>query len=334
MKVQSSFQIKGIVSSYPKQVILTDNMPFNSISELSIFKRKIGVLKRRSSSGKLTAKDLGTHAIKNLLDGLKWKAEEIGLLINVTQTPDYSTPGNSYLYQKELEFPDSCFLMDLNVGCTGFIQSLLIALAQGDLLNTSKIIIVCGDTDILTSTERQESNKLMGDAVCAIALEAQNKLLDYTFSFQTNGSDFQSIYSENSFARSISKDSSHLLSPVIQMNGGLIFNYITQIVIPKLKNMELSLETPSQIHFLHQPNLMYYEYIIKKMGWDFKQAPTCIQDFGNVSSAMIPLIIQKNKHLLQKNQKSLLVSFGVGLSFIAAQIELSHNLFTNEVECE
>ncbi|MCZ2393667.1 MAG: hypothetical protein LC105_07425 [Chitinophagales bacterium] len=309
-------------------------MPFKSDIELSVFKRKIGVLERRSSYGKLTAQDLGNRAIQQLLDGLKWSSSEVGLLISATQTPDYSTPGNSYLYQKELNLPNHCILLDLNVGCTGFLQSLLVALAQGQLLNNKRIIIVCGDTDILTGPERHESNKLIGDTVCAIALEFQTKSLEYIFDFQTNGNAYRSIYSEKSFSRAISSNPKGFLSPQIQMDGEMIFDYIAHTVIPSLKKFELTLKTRNKTYYIHQPNLMYHEYIVKKMGWDFNQSPTCIHNFGNVSSAMIPLTIQKNKHLLKQNQKSLLASFGVGLSYIATQVELCPSLFTSEIECE
>lgn len=325
------YAITGIVSAYPEKVIMTDDLSFESEMERSVFKRKMGVHQRRSSNGKLTAKDLGTTALKNLLEGLKWASNDIDVLISITQTPDYTVPGNSYLYQKEIGFSKNCQLVDLNYGCTGFIQGLLAAYSYGEFLNASKILMVVGDTDILTSESQPESYKLMGDTVCAIALE-RSEATDVIFKIAQDGEYYEAICSLNSASRSISNQEE--TRPQVHMNGASIQSYIANFVLKYLVEFESSFTLPNDWIFMHQPNLLFHQYIIKKMRWDKEKCPTVIEDFGNVSSAMIPLTIQKHQHLLQENNIVSLISFGVGLSFAAVQMSLSPLVYSSEIECK
>ncbi|MCO5249479.1 MAG: hypothetical protein M9887_11110 [Chitinophagales bacterium] len=333
MKIKSLFRLKGMVAAYPIDVVNTDELSFNTIIERETFKRKIGISQRHTSNGRLTAKDLGIVAFRKLLTGLDWGVSDIDLVVSVTQSSDFAVPGNSFLYQKELKLRESCHLVDLNSGCTGFVQGMITLLSQGEFLNIKKAILIVGDTDILSDETRTESNKLIGDAVCAIAFEKTDVCNEYVYKNYNLGLEYSTIIARSSGARYCVNNNKNSLSPVINMDGSRVFSFIAENVIPFLKEFESEKEDKTEYYFIHQPNLMFHQYIIKKMNWETERCPTIISEFGNVSSATIPLTIIRHTKYIKCERIISLISFGVGLSCSALQMSMSPLDFVDEIGC-
>jgi 3-oxoacyl-[acyl-carrier-protein] synthase-3 len=78
-------------------------------------------------------------------------------------------------------------------------------------------------------------------------------------------------------------------------------------------------------HFvLHQANRFLLNHLAKKMGIPYAKAPIALDEFGNTSSASIPLAMTHclRQGLAQKKLRLVLAGFGVGLSWGAAALEL------------
>ena len=58
---------------------------------------------------------------------------EIGLMILVTQSPDYRRPSSASVIQNRLELPIDCSCMEINLGCSGFIYGLQTAMGLMNL---------------------------------------------------------------------------------------------------------------------------------------------------------------------------------------------------------
>ena len=322
MRIQTTYPIVGISACYPEDKIDSVDLDFSDSKERDLFIKKMGIRSKRTSHGNYTVKDLGVKAIDHLLLHLNWKREEIDLLISVTQSPDYHVPGNSRLYQSALGLSEDCQFFDINDGCNGFIQGLQVALAYGQVSHASKIILVTGDTNILTDKSRTESYYLMGDAVCATALEKSSEIYDYLFSSKHFGTEYQAIYSKLSGARVIAQEKITSLSPLIFMDGLHIQSFISKNVIPQIERFEKLTSQDCLYRFVHQPNLMYFRYIVKKMDWNEDFCPNVLEDFGNISSASIPLTILRSVKKVRQHPKISCYSFGVGLTFAAVQCQL------------
>ena len=76
-----------------------------------------------------TASDLATVAAQNLFKKTAIDPGEIGLMILVTQSPDYRRPSSASVVQKRLGLPIDCSCMEINLGCSGFIYGLQTAMS-------------------------------------------------------------------------------------------------------------------------------------------------------------------------------------------------------------
>jgi len=72
---------------------------------------------------------------------------------------------------------------------------------------------------------------------------------------------------------------------------------------------------------MHQANLIMNETIRKKLKIEAEKVPYSLEDYGNTSSASIPLTMALVKELKENATKLLLSGFGVGLSWGNALIE-------------
>jgi 3-oxoacyl-[acyl-carrier-protein] synthase-3 len=85
----------------------------------------------------------------------------------------------------------------------------------------------------------------------------------------------------------------------------------------KLLN-EFHLDKEQVDYFIfHQANLMMNEVIRKKLQLPVEKVPYSLKDFGNTSSAAIPLtmVTQLQKELINKHLHHIACGFGVGLSW-------------------
>jgi 3-oxoacyl-[acyl-carrier-protein] synthase-3 len=83
--------------------------------------------------------------------------------------------------------------------------------------------------------------------------------------------------------------------------------------------------------FFHQANKFMNEKIRKKIGFTEQQVPYSLQDYGNTSSATIPLTISHHfEHGGATNKNILLCGFGVGLSWGICSFN-TRNIYSPEI---
>lgn len=74
---------------------------------------------------------------------------------------------------------------------------------------------------------------------------------------------------------------------------------------------------------LHQANQRIVEAVARRLGLTVEKFPMNLQEYGNTSSASIPILLAELKQsgVLKKGQKIVLAGFGAGLSWGATLIE-------------
>lgn len=112
-----NISIKGIAAAIPKHEISNQDYDFLSESERKLLIKTTGIEKRRAviDSG-ITTADLGMAAAEKLLKETNTAKEDIGILIFVSQTPDYLLPASSILLQNRMGLPKTCMAFDINLG--------------------------------------------------------------------------------------------------------------------------------------------------------------------------------------------------------------------------
>ncbi len=170
-------KIAAISASVPQTVIdVMSELDNPDPKYIKSFEKNTGIKEKRVSGFDQTAADFSFSAAKHIMDAGYYKPEEIGVLINLTQTPDYRTPSTALTIQKRLGLSMDCLAFDINLGCSGFAYGVSLAASILKTSTAQKALVTVGDTLARGRRHRKKvmssnTGLLFGDASAAILLE-------------------------------------------------------------------------------------------------------------------------------------------------------------------
>ncbi|WP_462267046.1 3-oxoacyl-ACP synthase III family protein [Mucilaginibacter sp.] len=332
--------IRGISACVPTRV--EENIDIDDIPTLDIEKliKTTGVERRRIASPGTCTSDMCVVAAEKLIADLKWNKDEIDGLIMVTQSPDYLVPATSPSLQHRLSLSQECFTIDISLGCSGYIYGLS---TLGSYMNTGmikKALLCAGDVSSISCSKQDKSTyPLFGDAGTVTALEYCEGDEGMKFHLASDGSGYKAIMIPDGGHRSRFSEASlveHVINQGISRNnielwldGMDVFSFgISKApeTVNKLLTNFLIDKSAVNHFFFHQANLMMNERIRKKLHLHENVVPYSLKDFGNTSSASIPLtMITETANELKNGKKNIVAcGFGVGLSWATMQCTTDH----------
>jgi 3-oxoacyl-[acyl-carrier-protein] synthase-3 len=299
------------------------------------FSEMSGVKQISHSIPSQTASDLGCIAAQNIFNSGKVKKEDIGVLIFVSQKPDYRFPATSFVLQRRLNLNHEVICHDISLACSGFIYGMQNSLSLLNLTPGKKALLITADTSYKTMSPQDRTMiMLFGDSGSAVVLEKDlTRNNEFKFAFRTNGTRFKSIITPAGAFRNRdlkpldSKWSDGILRNDYNthMKGMSVFEFsITDV--PKLINDYFKHTETNSNNFdyfvLHQANLYILNQLSRKCKIPMDKIPISIDRFGNNSSNSIPLVL--SDHFCGKNEfLSLFISgFGAGLSWGCGSIDI------------
>lgn len=313
--------ISGFAAAVPKNTVLNSDIKHIPKEQVNLLIQTTGINSRRVAKKSQKCSDFCLKAAENLIEDLNWKKSEIDVLIYVTQTPDLMLPGNSALLHKKLGLSKGCITLDIHQGCAGYVHGLSII---SSLLTTSKLkkgLLLVGDkiTSILDPKD-MSTIPIFSDGGSATALETGLENSNFHFNLQSDGNQFDSIYSEN--------------GGYLNMNGLKIFNFglkeVHRNIFELFDTYKIEKEKVD-FFILHQANKLLNESILRKIDVPKDKSPSTLNKFGNTSCATIPITIVSE--IENPSNKSILLSgFGVGLSWASVYLELSNVVCSKLIE--
>jgi 3-oxoacyl-[acyl-carrier-protein] synthase-3 len=323
--------IRGISACVPAFKEDNKKIPlFHDEQESAKFIEATGVEFRHivKDSGICTSDMCYSSALK-LLEGIDWKPEEVDCLIFVSQTPDYILPATACILQNRLGLSTDCYALDISLGCSGWVYGLSVIASLISGGSMKKGLLLTGDTTTVTKSPKDKSTyPLFGDAGTATALEFDLNAEDLMFNFGTDGKGHEAIMIPDGGFRNFFNERSCI---EMEIEPGIIRNRLQSILNgPAVFTFGLS-KAPKSVnavleHFginkdnidffiFHQANLFMNEKIRLKLKIESEKVPYSMREYGNTSSASIPLTIVTQKKNELKNKKLLACAFGVGLSW-------------------
>jgi len=323
--------IKGISACVPSKK--EDNYEFDLVSpeERKKFIESTGVRYRRIADDDTCTSDLCYKAAERLIEDLAWERESINLLVFVTQTPDYIVPVTSALLQNRLGLSTDCISFDVPLGCSGYVYGLSII---SSLMNSSGIkraLLLAGDTSSKVVSDSDKSTApLFGDAGTATAIEFKQGVSKMFFNLGTDGSGYESIiipdggyrspttpksFEYKSYGQGIKRNNCHLV-----LDGLNVFSFGITRAPKTVKEIcaHFDIDIDGVDYFVfHQANLKMNEMIRKKLRIEASKVPYSLKEYGNTSSATIPLtIVSELKETIENREVNVIMcGFGVGLSW-------------------
>ena len=120
--VLNNIEVCGVASCVPANRIDSENYNEDYGREtVDKFVALSGVEATHKALDKQTASDLAFEAANKLLDTKGIDKAEIGILIFMTQAPDYSMPATAFVLQKRLELSTDCICFDVNLACSAYV---------------------------------------------------------------------------------------------------------------------------------------------------------------------------------------------------------------------
>ena len=339
--------IKGVAACVPKQ--RESNLDYDRISEKERKKliKTTGVEFRRIAKKEETAADLSFQAADQLIKDLGWNKEDISVLINITQTPDYLIPSTAIILQNRLGLSTNCLAFDINLGCSGYVYGLSVIAKMLDGQNIKKGLLLAGDkSSHPVNIEDKSTYPLFGDAGSATAIEFVQGAAPMSFKMNSDGAGYEAIIVRAGGLRSPASEENLKVNQIsegiaraaneLELNGLDVFSFATTKVPKQIK--ELFQHTNQEVKdidffLFHQANKLMNELIRKKLKIEPEKTPYSLVEFGNTSSASIPLtMVVGLKEDFKKELKLLLAGFGVGLSWASAIVETNNIICSDLIE--
>jgi 3-oxoacyl-[acyl-carrier-protein] synthase-3 len=283
--------------------------------------QRVGIKERRILKGEgLGSSDLGEQAVKGLLEKTNTSPDEIDLLICATVTPDMAFPATANIISDKVGIKNA-FSFDLNAACSGFLFALLTGAAYIETGKYKKVIIVGTDkmSSITDYTDRT-SCPLFGDAAGAVLLEpgkGDYGIMDHIFHTDGSGQKYLHMKAGGS-VKPASHETVDAREHYIYQEGQSVFKFAVvnmadvaaEIMVKnKLKAEDIAWLVP------HQANLRIIDATGRRMGLPPEKVMINIQNYGNTTTATIPLCLWEYEKKLKKGDKIILAAFGGGFTW-------------------
>lgn len=333
----SGIRISGIASAVPERTLGTAELAAQfGADQAQKIVESVGVQTRRVISNETCTSDLCFAAAEQLIADLKWERGSIDALIVVTQTPDYILPATSCSLHGRLGLGKQCLAFDVNLGCSGYVYGLGLASRLVGAGNVRRALLLVGDTITrIVCKEDRSSAPLFGDAGTATALEFDASAPDMAFDLGTDGNGaehlivpagaFRQPHSDSTAACSERENGNVRSDEHLFMSGAEVFMFtlaeVPGVVKRTLAAAGWTMESTDAV-VLHQANAFMLGHLRKRMKIPEDKLPVALSDYGNTSSASIPLAITHTwaERPFERAMKLVLGGFGVGWSWAGAAV--------------
>jgi 3-oxoacyl-[acyl-carrier-protein] synthase-3 len=343
-------RISGIAACVPKHT--ESNLEYEWITEKEreLLVKTTGIANRRVAGRDICTSDMCVASAKELLTKSKTDPEEVEILIFVSQSPDYILPATSIIIQNRLGLSKNVMAFDIALGCSGYVYGLSVI---SNLMSTGRFkkgLLLVGDVSSFSQSKTDKSTyPIFGDSGTATLLEYSTDSRQMHFNLQSDGSGYKAIIINDGGLRNpynsdseimvehepgIIKNKRHLM-----LDGIEVFNFSLREAPVNVKDLLQKINSNVEMidfFLFHQANRIMNESIRKKLNIPIEKVPYSLNDYGNTSSASIPLTIvsRLSEDVKGKDLYVCLSAFGVGLSWGSAALHLNNIICPPLIEIE
>lgn len=284
---------------------------------------RTGIRSRHVSTDDEFASHLAFHAVGNLIKRHGEQAlADVDMVIVATNTPDALFPSTAALVQHRFGLKAAAF--DMLAACPGWLYALGTARSMIDSGHHRKVLIIGAEalTKIVDWQDRSTA-VLFGDGAGAAIVEAVDAPAGVRS--MVLGADGSGGHHLHRKAISDTLPDGTPMTENLFMNGREVFKFAVRIMASAAQEAiakagmtsdDISLFVP------HQANLRIIESAREKLGLPPERVIVTVDEYGNNSTASIPLAIARgvDDGRIKPGDNLALVSFGAGLTWAASVI--------------
>jgi 3-oxoacyl-[acyl-carrier-protein] synthase-3 len=311
-----NFKIIGTGMYVPDNIVENSDLEKFVDTTDEWIQQRIGVCRRHISVNE-TASDMGYQAALRALESSGTAVSDLDLILAATVSCENVSPSLACKVQNLLGA--TCLAFDINAACASFVfllETVAGFFARGTV---KKALIIGGEqlSRIVDWTDRSTC-VIFGDGAGAVVLEQGDNFLDSTLT-SVGGENIILIphyQGESPFWKRESE------KPFIHMRGQETFKFAVNAVCSDLKLLlDRNGLTMDDIKYIvpHQANKRIIDYAAVMMNAPQDKFYLNIENYGNTSSASIPIALDEMNRsgMLQKDDLLLFVAFGGGLAHAA-----------------
>lgn len=322
--------IKAIAYNLPEGILTNAEIArdFPEWTEEKI-EKKIGIKQRHIVRNGETASDIAIGAAEKLFAETGFDREQIDYLIFVSQSPDYHLPTTACIIQTKLGLSHNLTVLDINLGCNGFVAGLSVAKAVVVAGQAKNVLLLTGETYSKYMHERDKSNRtIFGDGAAATLVSTEGIAEIGEFVIGTDGEGAENLIVKTGGARQpepandlkFDEFGNPRSSDNLYMDGPAILNYsldsIPQLVADVLEKNGVTMDD-IDLHVYHQANIFLANLERRKLRIDKEKYYCNIENVGNTVSSTIPIGLRMamDDGSLKSGMKVLSVAQGLGYTW-------------------
>ena len=293
--------------------------------------QRIGIKERRilKEKGKATS-DMGTAAVRQLLEKTGTSPDDIDMLICATITPDMPFPATANIIANKVGIHNA-WSYDINAACSGFIFALSTGVQFIESGRYKKVVIIGADMmSAITNYKDRTTCPLFGDAGTAILLEPTTEevgIFDYINRVDGLGRHHLHMKAGGSL-HPASKETVENNEHFVYQEGQAVFkaavSSMADVAAEIMKNNGLSSNDVSWL-VPHQANMRIIDATARRMGISKNKVMINIQKYGNTTAATIPLCLWDYESQLKKGDKIILAAFGAGFHWGSVYLKWAYD---------
>jgi 3-oxoacyl-[acyl-carrier-protein] synthase-3 len=308
-----SFSIIGTGMYVPPKIVTNDDLSALVDTSDEWIRQRVGVERRHICTDE-TATDLACKAALNALENSGCAPEELDVIIAATVSGDMVSPSVSCMVQRRIGA--DCFAFDINAACSAFIFMLDTAAGFFERGRVKKALII-GTEQMSKIVDWKDRGTcvIFGDGAGAVVLEAGEGYIDSVLT--TKGGDevikIPHLIGKSPYSTQKPQE------PYIFMEGQETFKYAVNAMCSDIRKLlsdnNLTADDIAMI-VPHQANKRIIDLAAARLKIPAEKFYVNIQDYGNTSSASIPIALDELSRAggLKRGDLIILTAFGGGLS--------------------
>lgn len=297
--------ILGIGSALPEKILTNQDLEKIVDTNDEWIRTRTGIEERRIADDETDTSDLAYEAAVKALENAQISAEEIGLILVATVTPDHPFPTVSCILQERLGAKNAA-AMDVSAACAGFMYGMITA-KQFIESDSYKYVLVVGSEKLSKITDWTDRNTavLFGDGAGAVVMgrvsEGRGIL---SFELGADGTGAKHLYQDE----------------YIIMNGREVFKFaVRQMAESSVHVIEKAGLKKEDVDYLipHQANIRIMEASRQRLELPEEKMAKTIKKYGNTSSSSIPIAMAEEYEAgkIKDDDVIVMVGFGGGLTW-------------------
>lgn len=327
--------LRGFAQKIPPRKITNHDLSLMMDTSDEWITQRTGIKTRYWVEEGGTTSDLGAEAARQTL--ARCGNPRVDAIVAASVTPEYFFPGIGVQIQDKLGL-STIPAYDIRNQCAGFLFGLEMAqaLVQAKYERVLLIGAEVQSTFLDLSTRGRDMAVLFGDAAGSCMVERIEESAKLSSpSYEVLGTE---LHGDGQYTKELWREHPGSITPITpelieegrfwpHMNGRIVFEHAVRSMVESSRVLleRLNLKASDVRFFVpHQANIRINNMVAKQIGLDESQVISTIQDYGNTTSATIPIgmIEMERKNDLASGDIILSTAFGSGFTWGAAALRV------------